>query len=151
MIHQNKVIRFLTILGLIPSFYLLGISLIFLPSLFTDLLKDPNIENLIIIILILFGICGFLGLIFQLVSGFYSKIKLKITLQLLSIIGYLGFITFTNGINSCINIFESLKNIKENFFELYIWLSPIIITIILISVNFRLLRKNKINLAHTKP
>jgi|SRR5690606_31592386 len=143
--HQNKLIQFLTILGLIPSFYLLGISFIFLPSFFTNLFKTPNIEKFFIIILMLLGICGFVGLIFQLFSDFYSKIKLKFTLQSLSIIGYIGFFTFLNGINPWLNILESFKNIKENFFELYFCLAPIIVTIILVFINFRLLKKYKTN------
>lgn len=144
MTLKNKTIKLLSILGLIPSFYLLGISFLFLPSLFMDLLKYPTIENLLMIILIVFGICGFLGLLFQLFSDLHSKIRVKIVLQFLSIVGYFGFFSFINGMNSWINIFESLKNIKKFFFDLYIWLSPIVITLILIFINFRLLKNQKV-------
>ncbi|WP_313386021.1 hypothetical protein [Chishuiella sp.] len=138
---SNITIKILTIFGIIPALYLLAISLIFLPTFFSDLLEKPNIADLTIIILILFGICGFAGLILQLISKLENKVKLKIVLLVLSLIGFFGFFTFINGIQSWINIYESIKNFKDNFLELYFVLTPIIITIILIILNFKILKK----------
>src|SRR5690606_29801912 len=110
---KNILVKTLSIFGIIPAIYLLSISLIFLPSLFSDLLNKPTSEDLTMIILILFGICGFAGLTLQLIANLQKKIKLKILLLSLSLIGYFGFFTFINGMQSWINIYESFKNFKE--------------------------------------
>jgi len=139
---KNILVKTLSIFGIIPAIYLLGISLIFLPSLFSDLLKKPTSEDLTMIILILFGICGFAGLTLQLIANLQKKIKLKILLLSLSLIGYFGFFTFINGMQSWINIYESIKNFKENYLELYFAIAPVIITIILIGINLKINRNN---------
>jgi len=139
--QKNIIVRILTIIGFIPAIYLFGLSLLFLPSLFLDLFKNPSIEDLIMIIFIFLGICGFAGLIIQLFSNLYKKIKLKTLLLSLSLIGYIGFFTFINGMQSWINIYDSFKNFKENYLEIYFAIAPIFITIILIGINLNL-RKN---------
>lgn len=139
--QKNIIVRILTFIGFIPAIYLFGISLLFLPSLFLDLFKNPSIEDLIMIILILLGMCGFAGLMIQLFSNLYKKIKLKILLLSLSLIGYFGFFIFINGMQSWINIYDSFKNFKENYLEIYFAIAPILITIILIGINLNL-RKN---------
>ena len=139
--QKNIIVRILTFIGFIPAIYLFGISLLFLPSLFLDLFKNPSIEDLIMIILILLGMCGFAGLMIQLFSNLYKKIKLKILLLSLSLIGYFGFFIFINGMQSWINIYYSFKNFKENYLEIYFAIAPILITIILIRINLNL-RKN---------
>lgn len=143
--QKNIIVRILTFIGFIPAIYLFGISLLFLPSLFLDLFKNPSIEDLIMIILILLGMCGFAGLIIQLFSNLYKKIKLKILLLSLSLIGYFGFFTFINGMQSWINIYDSFKNFKENYLEIYFAIAPILITIILIGINLNLRKKTDVS------
>lgn len=140
--QKNILIKILTVIGIVPAIYLLGISLIFSPSIITDFLKNPNIEDLIMIILILLGICGFVGLILQLFTKLHKKIKLKILLLSLSLIGYFGFFTFINGMKSWINIYESFKNLKENYVEIYFAIAPIFITSTLIIINIQLRKNN---------
>ncbi|MCD1118599.1 hypothetical protein [Chryseobacterium turcicum] len=141
---KKIIIKTLTLFGIMPALYLFGISLIFLFTLSSDLLKNPTLDDLIMIILILFGICGFVGLSIQLVSNVYEKVKLKIALLSLSIIGYFSFFTFTNGLQSWTNIFDSFKNFNENFFELYFILAPIIISIILVGINLEIQKNNNL-------
>ena len=145
--QKNLLIKILTIIGIIPAIYLLGLSLIFLPNIITNLFKHQHIENSIIIILILFGICGFIGLIIQLFTHIYKKVKLKIILLSLSLIGYFGFFTFINGMQSWINIFDSFKNFKENYLEIYFVVAPVIVSVILIGINIRL-SKNSTSANH---
>ncbi len=143
--NQNIIIKAITVTGLIPSFYLLGLSFLFLPSFFSNLIEQLSIEYFMIVISIIFGIMGFISLIIQLSSKLFSKIKLKIFLQSLSIIGYFGFFTIINGKKAWINIIESLKNINENVYEFYLLLWPIMTTIFLLIINIRILLKQKIS------
>lgn len=123
--------------GLLPATFLLGLTFLFLP----DLIKNLSFEvvKIFMVLSMIFGICGYIGLLLSLLPKLEHKYLLKFTLLVLGIIGSVTFTTIAGGKRAWTWIF----NIEE-FDEWIIWIWPLIVSIVLISLNGRkLLNKNE--------
>lgn len=148
---QNIILKTITLTAIIPVLYLLGISVFLLiPALFDNFKYNSILETLAILICIVFGILGAIAIFYQLLTKLKSKLILKILFLFLSIVGYFMFIAILTGIQGWKNMFDSLKNIKENLLDFYMVLWPIIVSGILLIFNIKLylnlkLQNNNLN------
>ena len=148
---QNIILKTITLTAIIPVLYLLGISVFLLiPALFDSFKYNSILETLAILICIVFGILGAIAIFYQLLTKLKSKLILKILFLFLSIVGYFMFIAILTGIQGWKNMFDSLKNIKENLLDFYMVLWPIIVSGILLIFNIKLylnlkLQNNNLN------
>lgn len=137
---QNIIVKVLVTTALIPSIYLVGISLFLLiPALFENIKYNSFIETSVLLASIIFGILGFAAFVLQLFYKIKSKVKTKILFLLLSIIGYFTFVSFATGIQGWRNMFDSLRNIKDNLIDFYMVLWPILVSLLLLIYNFIIL------------
>jgi hypothetical protein len=123
--------------GLLPATFLLGLTFLFLP----DQIKNLSFEILEILMFLsmIFGICGYIGLLLSLLPKLEQKFLLKFTLLFLGIIGSMTFTTIAGGKRA----WTWLLNVEE-FDEWIIWVWPLIVSFVLISLNGRkLLNKNE--------
>jgi hypothetical protein len=120
----------LIISGLIPALYLLGLTLIFLPGIVKDF--DYSLVETIIIMSMLFGVLGFLGLVFSVLPRFENRPRLKFILLTAGVIGSFVFTTVAGGKKAWMWIFYI-----EEFDEWIIWAWPVIVSIILLVLNGR--------------
>jgi len=84
---------------------------------------------------------GFVAFVFQLFYKSKSKVKIKILFLLLSIIGYFTFVSFESGIQGWKNMFDSLRNIKDNLIDFYMVLWPILVSLLLLIYNLIILNR----------
>ncbi|HLS71749.1 MAG TPA: hypothetical protein VK027_08805 [Chitinophagaceae bacterium] len=141
---RNLIVKTIVLSALIPSIYLMGISLFLLiPALFENIKYNSFLDTTILFFSIIFGILGFVAFIFQLFYKSKSKVKIKILFLLLSIIGYFTFISFERGIQGWKNMFDSLINIKDNLIDFYMVLWPVLVSLFLLIYNLVFL--NRIN------
>lgn len=123
--------------GLLPATFLLGLTFLFLP----DLIKNLSLElvEIFMVLSMIFGICGYIGLLLSLLPKLEHKYLLKLTLLVLGIIGSVTFITIAGGKRA----WTWVLNIEE-FDEWIIWVWPLIVSITLIGLNGRkLFNKNE--------
>ncbi len=123
--------------GLLPATFLLGLTFLFLP----DLIKNLSLElvEIFMVLSMIFGICGYIGLLLSLLPKLEHKYLLKLTLLVLGIIGSVTFITIAGGKRA----WTWVLNIEE-FDEWIIWVWPLIVSIVLIGLNGRkLFNKNE--------
>jgi|LakMenE18May11ns_1017448.scaffolds.fasta_scaffold9828189_1 hypothetical protein len=123
--------------GLLPATILLALTLSFLPSFISDL--SFEFDEIVIVVSMLLGICGYIGLTLSLLSKFENNSLLKLTFLILGLIGSITFTSITGGKRA----WKWVMNIEE-FDEWIIWIWPLIVSIVLIGLNgLKLLRKNK--------
>ena len=123
--------------GLLPATFLLGLTLLFLP----DQIKNLSLEldEIFLFLSMIFGICGYIGLLLSLLPKFEHKYLLKFALLVLGIIGSVIFTTIAGGNRA----WTWILNIEE-FDEWIIWIWPLIVSIVLIGLNGRkLFSKNE--------
>ena len=138
--NQSVGIKILVISALIPSAYLLGVSIFLLiPALIDNFEYNSFIKTIVLLASIICGILGFIAFILQLTNK--PIYKLKVLLNILSLIGYFSFVTILNGIQGWKNMLESLKNFEENVVDFYMVQWPIIVTIIVLIYNLSLLKR----------
>ncbi|MEA5405421.1 hypothetical protein VB776_20955 [Arcicella sp. DC2W] len=105
-----------------------------------DLIKNLSLElvEIFMVLSMIFGICGYLGLLFSLLPKLENKYQLKFILLVLGIIGSVTFTTITGGKRAWTWVLSI-----EEFDGWIIWVWPLIVTIILIGLNGRkLFNKN---------
>ena len=122
--------------GLLPATFLLGLTFLFLP----DQIKNLSLEldEIFMFLSMIFGICGYIGLLLSLLPKLEHKYLLKFTLLVLGIIGSVVFTTIAGGKRA----WTWVLNIEE-FDEWIIWIWPLIVSIILIGLNIRkIINKN---------
>jgi hypothetical protein len=128
---------FFILSGLLPATFLLGLTLFFLP----DLIKNLSLEldEIFMVLSMIFGICGYIGLLLSLLPKFQSKYLLKLIFLVLGIIGSVTFTTIAGGKRA----WTWVLNIEE-FDEWIIWVWPLIVSIVLVGLNGKkLLNKNE--------
>lgn len=129
--------KFFILSGLLPATFLLGLTFLFLP----DLIKNLSLElvEIFMVLSMIFGICGYIGLLLSLLPKLEHKYLLKLTLLVLGIIGSVTFITIAGGKRA----WTWVLNIEE-FDEWIIWVWPLIVSIVSIGLNGRkLFNKNE--------
>lgn len=123
--------------GLLPATFLLGLTFLFLPDLIKNLSLD--LVEIFMVFSMIFGICGYIGLLLSLLPKLEHKYLLKFTLLVLGIIGSVTFTTIAGGKRA----WTWVLNIEE-FDEWIIWVWPLIVSIVLIGLNGRkLFNKNE--------
>lgn len=135
---MNIYLRKLFILsGLLPATFLLGLTFLFLP----DQIKNLSFEvvEILMFLSMIFGICGYIGLLLSLIPKLKHKYLLKFALLFLGVIGSMTFTTIAGGKRA----WTWILNIEE-FDEWIIWVWPIIVSTVLIFLNGRkLLNRNE--------
>jgi hypothetical protein len=122
--------KFIILSGLLPATFLLGLTFLFLPDLIMNLSLD--LVQISMFLSMIFGICGYIGLLLSLLPKLEHKYILKFTLLVLGIIGFVTFTTITGGIRAWTWVL-----IIEEFDEWIIWVWPQLVSIILIFLNGR--------------
>ncbi|MEA5141638.1 hypothetical protein [Arcicella rigui] len=123
--------------GLLPATFLLGLTFLFLPDLIINL--SLELVEISMVLSMIFGICGYLGLLFSLLPKLENKYQLKFILLVLGIIGSVTFTTITGRKRAWTWVFSI-----EEFEGWIIWVWPLIVSIILIGLNGRkLFNKNE--------
>jgi hypothetical protein len=122
--------KFIILSGLLPATFLLGLTFLFLPDLIKNLSLD--LVQISMFLSMIFGICGYIGLLLSLLPKLEHKYLLKFTLLFLGIIGFVTFSTITGGKRAWTWVL-----IIEEFDEWIIWVWPQVVSIILIFLNGR--------------
>ena len=123
--------------GLLPATFLLGLTLIILPSFIQDF--SFRLDDILLTVSMLFGIFGFIGLLLSLIPKFEDKKSLKLIFLSLGILGSLMFTTVAGGKKA----WTWILNVEE-FDEWIIWVWPLFVSIVLIGLNGRkLFNKNE--------
>ncbi len=135
---HNLLNRLLTLSALIPSFYLLWVSILFFPSILQDFVDDFRLESIFILIAVLCGICGFIALVVQLFPRVERHIKIKTLLLALGIVGYVTFFSTIGGISAWKNMYDSLVNTRD-IVDSFLVIWPVVGTFILLILNLRIL------------
>ena len=120
----------LIISALIPATVLLGLTYFFLPGFIMKI--TFSVEEVLILISMIFGIFGFLGLTLSLIPKFEKEYQMKVILLTLGVIGALVFMTITGGEKA----WKWMLKIEE-LNEWIIWAWPILVSLILIFINGR--------------
>jgi len=123
--------------GLLPATFLLGLTFLFLP----DQLKNLSLEldEIFMFLSMIFGICGYIGLLLSLLPKLEHKYLLKFILLVLGIIGSVIFTTIAGGKRA----WTWVLNIEE-FEEWIIWVWPLIVSIVIVGLNGqKLFNKNE--------
>ena len=116
--------------GLLPATFLLGLTILFLP----DMIKNLSLElvEIFMVLSMIFGICGYIGLLLSLLPKLEHKYLLKFTLLILGLIGSVTFTTITGGKRAWTWVLSI-----EEFDEWIIWVWHLIVSIVLIGLNGR--------------
>jgi hypothetical protein len=122
--------------GLLPATFMLVLTFLFLPNLIKNL--SFEVVEILMLFSMILGICGYIGLLISLLSKLEYKYLLKFTLLVLGIIGSVTFTTIAGGKRA----WAWVLNIEE-FDEWIIWVWPIIVSIVLLSLNGRKLLNKK--------
>lgn len=122
--------------GLLPATFLLGLTFLFIP----DLIKNLSLEfdEILMLLSMTFGICGYIGLLFSLLTKFENKNQVKLIFLVLGIIGSITFMSIAGGKRAWTWVLDI-----EEFDEWIIWVWPIIVSIVLVGSNGKKLFNNK--------
>jgi len=123
--------------GLLPAFYLLILTLFFLPSLLKDIIYHHEIGVAPILFSCLLGICGFIGLIRLIRRKAKQSHSLTITLLSLGITGAVLFLIVTGG-REALEWVISFEEPDEWF--VFVWPNIVALTFA-IALSFKKLRK----------
>ncbi len=132
---KEKIIIFLTIIAIIPSTLFFGMSILGI----INILSNFYPKDITILISMLFGICGYIGLLLNL-KQIKSK-KSEVINFVFLILGVIGFIIFNSSIGG-MNSWKWILTFEEPD-EWLIFVTPILITIILIVIKGRILISKK--------
>lgn len=128
---------FFILSGLLPATFLLGLTFLFLPEQIKNL--SLELDEIFMFLSMIFGICGYIGLLLSLLPKLEHKYKLKFALLFLGIIASVIFTTIAGGKRA----WTWILNVEE-FDEWIIWIWPLIVSIVLIALNGRkLFSKNE--------
>ncbi|MBW8361453.1 MAG: hypothetical protein K0M56_04625 [Kaistella sp.] len=123
--------------GLLPATFLLGLTFLFLP----DLIRNLSLElvEIFMVLSMIFGICGYIGLLLSLLPRLEHKYLLKFTFLVLGIIGSVTFTSITGGKRAWTWVLDI-----DEFDEWIIWVWPLMVSIVLIGLNGqRVFNKNE--------
>jgi hypothetical protein len=120
--------RVFIISGLLPATFLLGLTFLFMPDLIKNLSFD--FQEIVMLFSMLFGICGYIGLLLSITAKFENKNILKLTFLILGITGSIIFISIAGGKKA----WTWVLNIEE-FDEWIIWIWPLIVSFVLAILN----------------
>jgi len=116
--------RIFIISGLLPATFLLGLTFLFMPDLIKNLSFD--FEEIAMLLSMIFGICGYIGLLLSILATFENKNPLKLIFLILGITGSMIFTSIAGGERA----WTWVLNIEE-FDEWIIWIWPLIVSFML--------------------
>lgn len=116
--------RIFIISGLLPATFLLGLTFLFMPDLIKNLSFD--FEEIVMLLSMIFGICGYIGLLLSILAKFENKNLLKLIFLILGITGSMIFTSIAGGERA----WTWVLNIEE-FDEWIIWIWPLIVSFML--------------------
>jgi FtsH-binding integral membrane protein len=127
---KNSIKKIFILTGLLPATFLLGLTIIFLPSFIRDL--SFEFDDIFLPVSMIFGICGFIGLLLSIMPKFEDKRLLKLVFLILGILGSIMFISIAGGKEAWTWILKI-----EEFDEWIIAVWPLIVSIVLIYLNIQ--------------